>query len=155
MLHEVIDRVTQLARQHKANPWFMFLDCKKHPQHEGVESNDDDDDFENDEVSDDESVDEDMQVETVGEDDRTEGDESVIEYVLVKTADKEAEEIAGVHIAEENAGVPLANVKVEEIAGVPLAEENAGEPLAGLAGVLHADEIIRKTTGVVVRGESV
>ena len=43
MPHEVIDRVTQLARPQKANPGLVFLDRKKHPQNEGVEADDDDD----------------------------------------------------------------------------------------------------------------
>ena len=124
----------------------MFLDSKEHPQNKGVETcqsddaDDVEDEYENDEVSDDESVGEDMQVETVGEVDRSEGDESVIEDVLVETANEEADEIAVVPIAQENAGGPIVDEEAEENAGVPLAEENGGVPLAGIAGVPHADE---------------
>ena len=41
MPHKVIDRVTQLARQQKADPGLVFLGRNKHPQHEGVEEEDD------------------------------------------------------------------------------------------------------------------
>ena len=42
-----------------------------------------------------------MLVETAGEDDRSEGNESVNEDVLVETADEGAEEIAEVPLANE------------------------------------------------------
>ena len=66
------------------------------PDNEDAESQSESGPNANEEVSDDESVDEDMLVETAGEDDRSEGDESVNEDVLVETADEGVEEIAGV-----------------------------------------------------------
>ena len=70
--------------------------------------------------------------------------------------DEEAEEIPGVPIAEENAGVPAVgqildeeadeisgvafDEEAEEIAGVPLIDENVGVPPAEIEGVPHTDE---------------
>ena len=71
----------------------------------------DEDRYENDDVWDDESIDEDMQVETVGKNYRSEGDEH---------ADEEAEEIAGAPIAEENAGGPSSMRKQRKLEECPL-----------------------------------
>ena len=67
-----------------------------------------------------ESIEENMLVEIVGEDDRSEADESVNKDELVENA----EEIAGVPLAEKVVELPFADEETAESVGVPTADES-------------------------------